>query len=265
MLSFSLSVSNRQFIRKSNELYQIMPVQRGFLTSNTIDTYFKSTITRDILIHTSYMCRAFSPIALPYNSKIQALINQYFKFAQHIGASHILLHGPASPNEFLNFDAGLDMIDSIRKRFNDNNIKICIEIPSFTKEILNKETDMYSLIDNYFDKITQKNFEIVIDTAHTFSNRLSNDQVLTLLKKYDKYCTWIHLNGNLRPPGSSDVHCPMFDPKNLIPDFENYCKEIAKMNKKCISETVYKNYDEWCEFAKKCGFELISEEAFAQL
>ena len=265
MLSFSLSVSGREFIKNSKEPYQIMPVQSGFLTSKIIDSYFKSTAPKDILIHTSYMCRAFSPIAFSYNSKIQGLIRQYFKFAQHTGASYILIHGPATPNEFLNFDLGLKMIDTIKKEFNDKNIKICIEIPSFSKEVLKKETDIYTFIDNYFSKISKMDFEIVIDTAHTFSNCLFNDEVIKLLKKYDKYCTWIHLNGNLRPPGSSDMHCPMFDQKNLIPDYEKFCKDIAKLNKKCISETIYKNYDEWCDFAKKCGFKLITKEAFEHL
>ncbi len=268
MLTFSLSVSNREFIKQTTEPCQIMPVHSGFLTSSIIGSYYKSEKTKDIIIHTSYMCRAFSPIAFTYNSKIQMLIKQYIKFAKHMGASDILIHGPSSPNEFLNFDLGLDMIKSIIKSENGEKEtvpRICLEIPSFTKEMHKLINNSYEFVDNYFSKIINAGFNIVIDTAHTFNNGLSNDEVIQLLEKYKDHWRWVHLNGNIRPPKTSDTHCPMFDSKNLIKNPLEFSKKIASFGKNCVCENVYKNYTEWENFAKECGLKLISKESFENL
>lgn len=266
MLSFSLSVHDRDFIRDSKEPYQIMPVQRGFLTNNTIETYHKANEPHNnILIHTSYMTRVFSPIAFSYNSKIQALLRQYIKLAERIGTKYILVHGPSSENEMLNFELGLSTMKRILEE-EKTKVSFYVEIPSLTKDLLAKHKDKYlEFFTDYIQTIINAGFEFIPDTAHTFNNGLTNEEVLELLNKFDKHWSWVHLNGNLRPRFTSDTHCTMFDKKNLIPEYIDFCKKIASFKRNCVCEIVYRNYDEWKEFSKEISLPLISKDAFLNL
>lgn len=266
MLSFSLSVRDKDFIYNSKEPYQILPAQRGFLTNNVIENYKKTNeLHNNILIHTSYMTRVFSPIAFSYNSKIQALLRQYIKFAERIGTKYILVHGPCSENEMLNFDLGLNTMKKILEEEKSKAI-FCVEIPSLTKALLEKNTNKYlEFFTEYIQKIVDIGFEFIVDTAHTFNNGLTNDEVIELLNKFEKHWSWVHLNGNLRPKFTSDTHCAMFDKKNLIPDYIKFCQKIASFKRNCICEVVYKNYDEWKTFSEEIGLPLISKEIFLNL
>lgn len=266
MLSFSLSTHDKDFIRDCKEPYQIMPVQRGFLTDNIIENYKTSNEVRNnILIHTSYMTRVFSPITFSYNSKIQALLRQYIKLAEKIGTKYILVHGPSSENEMLNFDLGLNMMKKIIEE-EKTKASFCIEIPSLTKDLLTKHKNKYlEFFTEYIQKIVDAGFEFVPDTAHIFNNGLTNDELIELLNKFEKHWSWVHLNGNLRPRFTSDTHCAMFDKKNLIPDYIKFCQKIASFKRNCICEIIYKNYEEWKTFSEKIDLPLISKNAFLNL
>jgi endonuclease IV len=261
MLGFSISVSDKLFIRNTTEICQILPVQRGFLNDKIIETYYKGINNRNnVLIHVSYMCRLFSPAAFTYESKIKALLRQYIKLAKRIRTNDILIHGPSNTNEFKNFVTGLELIKSTVESENYKG-SIHIEIPCFSKELLESMSNKFKFCEEYLDTISKFNFGIVFDTAHTFNNGLTNEEVIKLMKKYNKYVTWVHLNGNIRPPSTSDNHCPMFDPKNLIPDYIQFCSDIAKLNKKCISETIHKEYKDWEDFCKQTNFKLVSKNS----
>lgn len=265
MLGFSISVSDRKFIKDITDICQILPVQRGYLTDKAIESYYPTSSSKNnILIHTSYMCRAFSPVAFTYESKIKDLIRQYIKLSKRIKNDSILIHGPATVNEYNNFDLGIQLINSVIKEETYTGT-IHLEIPSISKDLLTKHEDKYKFHDEYIDKIVKSGFGIVFDTAHTFNNSLTNDEVIKLMKKYDKYVTWIHLNGNLRPQLTSDKHCVMFDEKNLIKDHITFCKEIAKLDKKCITETIHPDYSDWEDFCKQTGFKLVSKECLSHL
>lgn len=263
-LSFNISVSDRDFIKNSDQPFQIMPTRNGWLTDRQIASYSEG-LNKQILIHTSYVTRVFSPTLLysaDTKKKLENLLNQYIKLAHKLHTPYILVHGPYSTKECNKFDEGLKMLQELTK--NNPDIKFVIEIPSFTKELLTHLKDKtLNFIDEYIGKIVKNGFEIVIDTAHTFNNTLSNEEVLMLVKVYSKSISWIHFNGNLCPPISKDKHCPMYVRENLIKDPIRFTQELLKLTK-CvfISETVENNYNEWKKFCDKTGLKIISKDVF---
>ena len=279
MISFNMSVSgDKTWLKNTTEPFQILPQQRGYLTYDQTMMYPKKSKTnedRDILVHTSYICKPFSDINLDWHSKCFMLLYRYYEFCERIGTRYLLIHGPENLAQWMWFDVGLNAIKKslqvIPDDYNEGqelvmrDIVICIEVPSFNKEMFKKFPNQFEFMDKYFKKVVDVGFEIVIDTAHTFNNKLTNEEVLKLMEKYKDHMTWIHLNGNIRPPETSDTHCPMFDKKNLIPNPIEFTKEIMKFGKKCICEIVYPKYDEWAQFAKDVGGKLISKELFEHL
>lgn len=265
MISFTLSVSDRNFIRDSSEPYQIMPVQRGYLTTDLINTYYQSTEERNILIHTSYMTRAFSQIFIVgFDNKISNLIKQYQKLAKRINTKYILVHGPSSKTEMENFEISLQKLKQLFE--NEKDLILCIEIPSMTKAFLKEiEGNYFNFFNNYVQKIVSYGFQIVFDTAHCFNNGLTNEEIIELMNKYKNNYDWVHLNGNCRPRISSDKHVPMFDKTNKIEDYENFSKQIIELNKFNISETIIGSYDQWKTFSESVKGSLITEKAFKHL
>lgn len=263
-LTFNISVSDRDFLKNSNQPFQIMPTRNGWLTDKQIESYSEGSNSQ-ILIHTSYVTRVFSPTLLhsaDTKKKLIVLLNQYIKLAHKLHTPFILVHGPYSTKEFNKFEEGLQILRELTK--NNHDIRFVIEIPAFTKELLNSIKPNYlNFIDEYIGRIVKSGFEIVIDTAHTFNNNLSNEEVLMLAKIYSKNISWIHFNGNLNPPVTKDKHCPMYAKENLIKDPIHFTQELLKVcSCHYVSETVENNYTEWKKFCEKTGLKLVGRDVF---
>ena len=265
-LTFNVSVADREFINKSSQPFQIMPAipavrsgvataRTGWLTDKMIDSYMKSDIEHNILIHTSYITRVFSSKQLT-----ESLLQQYIKLAQKINTKYILVHGPYSSKECEFFDHGLELLQKLTKENPD--IKFVVEIPAFTKELIKKTDHILDFIDKYIGKIVKSGFEVVIDTAHTFNNCLSNEEVIGLVKAYNEHITWIHFNGNLNVQASKDRHCPMYDKNNLIQDPIKFTQELLKVVKPTtifVSETVDNDIKKWIKFCENTGLTLVEK------
>ena len=269
ILTFNVSVADREFINKSSEPFQIMPARTGWLTDKMIDSYMKNDSNRDILIHTSYITRVFSS-----KENVDKLLQQYIKLAHRLNTKYILIHGPYSSKELEFFDHGLELLQKLTK--NNPDIKFVVEIPAFTKELI-KKTDhsifdrmsrthhLLDFIDKYIGKIVKAGFEVVIDTAHTFNNCLSNEEVIGLVKAYSESVTWIHFNGNLNVQASKDHHCPMYDKNNLIPEPIKFTQELLKVVKNdtiFISETINNDLKKWLKFCEDTGLKLVEKTVF---
>lgn len=255
ILTFNISVADREFINKTSQPFQIMPARTGWLTDKMIDSYMKNESEHNILIHTSYITRVFSS-----KENAEKLLQQYIKLAHKLNTKYILVHGPYSSKECEFFDHGLELLQKLTKANPD--IKFVVEIPAFTKELIKKTDHLLDYIDKYIGKIVKSGFEVVIDTAHTFNNCLSNEEVIGLVKAYSESITWIHFNGNLNVIASKDHHCPMYDKNNLIPDPVRFTKELLKVVKNdtiFVSETVNNDLKKWLKFCEDTGLKLVEK------
>lgn len=250
MFSFNLSTSNKKL---SSQPCQIMPSQRKYMTNSIVETY-KNINNKNILIHTSYVTKLFTNNALNSLSKIQYNLKNYILLAKKIGTNYILIHGPSSKEEYDNFSKGLQIIKQL---FNNSNITPCIEIPSFTKTLLEIITDYKNFIIDYFDFVLQHiKCEIVIDTAHLHANGLNGKEIAELIQKYKDNYTFIHLNGNIKNKFISDVHCPIESSNDKLTYTSDIIKSIPE-NKYIISESPCGDWDYWVKLCKKYNLKLV--------
>lgn len=263
ILTFNLSCGDKKFIDKLDYPAQIMPMARNYIKDSILDLY-KQHESRKLLVHASYPILPFSKRAFEADNRIVDSIKTYFKLCDKIGASHFLIHGPKSTVEYENFELGLKLLKELYDTMKPN-VKICIEMPSFTKEFLKSNELEFKFFEEYFNTIINYDFEIVIDTAHLWSNGVDTTHMLRLLKNYEDNYTWIHFNGNLKPMLTCDQHTPMFADNNLIAEYERLSSECAKLGKICVCEIVYKYAPKWKEFAEKYGFELVPDSCYANM
>lgn len=240
MYSFNLSIHD-----DLTKPCQIMPRrQQGLydISSIKIDKTNPKT-----LIHTSYITHVWQTKAFQYLSTQWLNLDNYFKLAQRIGAKYVLIHGPKSPDEYKLFATGLNWLhDNFDKYSTESQIKLVIEIPSFTKKLHTEVTNKFEFIDNYLQLIVTSGFDIVLDTAHLYANGLNCDDMIKLIDKYKPNFEWIHLNGNCRQQFTSDVHVFILDQSNkFYNEADKLLKHISKLdNCICILETIdYKTVD----------------------
>lgn len=263
ILTFDVSCSDKKYINNLEYPVQIMPMARGYVKDSILNLYTTHK-PRNLLVHASYPILVFNTRAFESDNKIVSSIKTYFKFCDKIGASHFLVHGPKSVPEYKNFELGLkllkDLYDDIKP-----NVKICVEMPSFTKEFIKTNNVDFNFIAEYFEKIIEFGFEIVIDTAHLWSNGMNTEQMVSLLQNFKDNYTWIHFNGNCKEQYTSDQHVAMFSADNKIDDFKTLSIESAKLGKICVCEVVNKHVKTWQKFAEKAGFDLVDSSVFAYL
>lgn len=265
ILTFNVSCTNRPYINNLEYPVQIMPMARGYVKDSIAGIYSKHE-PRQLLVHASYPTLVFNARAFEPDNKIEESLKAYFKLCDKIGASHFLVHGPHSSAEYENFELGLKLLKDLHTE-SKAAVKICVEMPAFTKEFMksNEETKEFKFFEDYFNAIVSYDFEIVIDTAHLWSNGLDTVHMIRLLKNYEDNYTWIHFNGNCRDQFTSDKHTPMFAEDNKIDDVEKLSEECAKLGKICVCEIVYKHQKSWKDFAEKYSFELVPDSVFANL
>ena len=72
------------------------------------------------------------------------------------------------------------------------------------------------------DGILEKNYKIIIDTAHVYASGLSTDSICKLFKQFSNNMMFCHFNGNTQSQLRPDIHTPMFKEDNKIQDIEDY-------------------------------------------
>ena len=269
MLSYTISTSQNKFQSpRINQCFQIMPTRTGLLNSCK---YNSNTANTNILLHTGYDFHPFQQeIFNPLSYQAQ-LLKSYLETCKQLKVNQLLIHGPDQPKNLEFYTAGLTILKSYLNDFNSNSVEskyklqICIEMPAFCKSmysILN-QSDIYDFTLSYFNEAIKKGFDIVIDTAHLFSNGLETNQIIDILEIFKNNYKFIHLNGNAHGKFKRDKHttltpCSNFEP-NLIPKSNLILEKMSKLmnsGKICISEQKCNNIEYFNKLAKEYNFKL---------
>ena len=263
ILTFNKSSSDKKGLNENFDPCQIMVTQRKYLNTEIVNSFIEAEKEHKILIHTSYVTKVFSPNAINYLSKVRKNLSEYILVAKKIKTKYVLIHGPSTLNEYKNFGFGLQLIIEI---FQNTDIIPCIEIPSFSKDLIkyideNFKSNYTFFIKLYFDTVLtilkQLQPQIVIDTAHLHANGLNVDEMIELFDEYKDFYDFIHLNGNKREKFLSDIHVPINHDENKIQNVDKLLKYLSTMNKISVSECGVLNWDYWEKLSEKYKFKLV--------
>ena len=270
VLTFNLSVTDKDNIASVSEPFQMMPATRTIMSDKQIEAY-KNAANDKIILHMNYVTRVFKPEAIEVESKERYSLRQYVKLATKLGTRNILLHLPCSSSEMSNLGIGMKVMhdEIIRK-----NMILHLEIPSWTKEYIkelglntsNSEGNGTEAVIDYLTKVLKiiESFPkdscfIVLDTAHMFANGCEADDMISIVRKFRQYMRYLHLNGNVNYKFTSDSHVPMFSAKNKIKNYEGMSSAIASEGLICVAEVTKEGgeWKDWEDFAEKFGFRLV--------
>ena len=277
MFSYNISTSKNKFQSLQEQTFQIMPARLGVL--NPFKFKQSTKTNTNILLHTGYDFHPFQPEMFDPLSKQSQLLNSYLETCERLHVDQLLIHGPDQPNSLKYFECGLTilklyldgfnskLIDSISSQntIQRNKLQICIEMPAFTKSMYSiLKNNIYDFILSYFKTIIDFKFDIVIDTAHLFSNGLNTQEIISILELFKDNYKYIHLNGNCNPQFKKDKHTTLTDcqgyEKNLIPNPELLLKKASELmnnnNKICISEQKCNDVNYFKKLSKEYGFKL---------
>lgn len=261
MLTFNLSVSNREVFNNLEFPVQIMPQQQKMLTLPFIRSFPSMKEWSESVIHTSYIVKIWNPEINDPASKVYLNMKFYLELALKIKFKRILVHLPNTEKEWSNLDVGMKRMIELFNKFyekSDKNIKIVFEIPAF---VSNFKMNIHEYIDKVltYQKQFSNSFEIVFDTAHLYSNGLEADEMLELIKKYKDHSKIIHLNGNLRDKYTSDKHIQIFSEKSKIKNIDSLMNYFSESDLILIAEntSIHENYDSWKEFSNKYKLKII--------
>jgi endonuclease IV len=243
-----------------------MPCTTQYLNERMIENYYE-TCNENIMIHVSYVVKIYNPDT---SDTQRSLLRQYKNLAMKLGTKNILIHLPSSKKEFENLEYGIKLI---KDELTDKGIIVHFEQPAWTKDLLKyiKSQELETDLNNnvfYFEQClnhitTLKNWRIVLDTAHMFSNGLETNTMIKLFETYDDKIEYVHLNGNEHPQYSTDSHVPIFAKNNLIKNTKILLQYLAKKNKILICEVTKKNgnWDDWVNLVEEFGFNLVEHNS----
>jgi hypothetical protein len=268
MLSYTITTIQNKFQSPGiNQCFQIMPTRKGLLNPYK---YITNTTNTNILLHTGYDFYPFQQeIFNPSSYQVQ-LLKSYLETCKQLRVNQLLIHGPNQPKNLKFFTAGLTILKSYLNDFNSNletnyKLQICIEMPAFCKSMYSilDQSNIYDFTLSYFNEVVKKGFDIVIDTAHLFSNGLETNQIIDILEIFKDNYKFIHLNGNAHDKFKKDKHttltsCPDFEP-NLIPKSNLILEKVSNLmnsGKICISEQKCNNITYFNKLAKEYNFKL---------
>ena len=276
-LSFNVSVAgDKSYLTKYTYPMQIMPQQRKTITSTMLAQYPSIKEQRLACVHTSYVTRPFSEKMLSPGFQQLNILN-YLALANRIGFKYILVHGPESMKEWSIMDGPLKIMHELEKKSGGSS-RVIIEMPAFKgtfienlKSVMisdesypkteNKDITVQDYIGYYFDRIIGYGYDIVIDTAHMWSNGCSVDDMIALYKRFAKNMTITHLNGNKNRQFTSDAHCPIFLDKNRIDEVDKLMTYLSSTSLLLITENASDGveYVQWKRFADKYKLKIIPD------
>ena len=267
-LTFNASVSNKKVITDlQDQPFQIMASTRNYLTNQTIASYPKSR-NENLLLHMNYITRVFNNNAIETNSKERFSLQQYAKLAERVGTKDILIHMPCNAIEVKNIAQGLSIInDELLSR----GMIVHLEIAAWSQELITarkirSRKDVVQYISEFIDEVISHvgkykagQFMLVFDTAHLYALGAESKDQIQLFEKYRKWMKYCHLNGNVNSKLTSDSHAPIMSDKSKLKDWQALSAYIAKSGLICIAEITKfgKSWEEWVEYAKQYGFELV--------
>lgn len=266
ILTFNLSVSDKNNVAMINEPFQIMPSTRNFLSNKSIDSY-PNCKNENIILHMNYITRIFRKDALENGSTERKSLIQYAKLAKKLGTKNILIHMPNTIEEVENIGSGFKiMYDELLSR----GITVHLEITAWSKALMERmkifDGDPKEYVSNFVTKVVgymnlfpPNSFYIVFDTAHMFSDGCEVDDMIFIMTKFKNLIKYIHLNGNVNYKFTSDSHAPLFTSKNRIKNWEKLSKFCASLNAICIAEItkIGANWENWEKYANDNGFKLV--------
>lgn len=301
MFSYNITSSGGKFQSLQEQTFQIMPIRSGILNPFKFKQFTNKT---NILLHTGYDFHPFQLEIFNPLGKQSQLLKSYLETCERIHVDQLLIHGPDQPNSLKYFESGLTILKAYLDNFNLNlknqfssqflnsenienqnqnqnqyKLQICIEMPAFTKSMYStninsksneiefnglSRNNIYDFVLSYFETVIKFGFDIVIDTAHLFSNGLNTQEIINILDIFKDNYKYIHLNGNCNPQFKKDEHTTLTDcqgyKKNLIPNPELLLKKVSELmnvnNKICISEQKCNNVDYFKKLSKEYGFKL---------
>lgn len=277
IMSFNVSVAgDKTFLTSYQYPMQIMPQQRKTITPTMLAAYPNIKTTRVACVHTSYVTRPFSEkMLLPGFQQLNVL--NYLALANRIGFQYILVHGPESFKEWQLLDGALNVLHELERK-SGGQARVIVEMPSFKGTFVNdlktamvndqsydksdvKDITVQDYIGYYFERITAYGFDIVLDTAHLWSNGCSVDDMISLYKRFDKNMKITHLNGNKNRQFTSDAHCPIFLEKNRIENVDSLMKYLSTTDLILVTENASDGveYIQWKRFADKYGLSIIPD------
>lgn len=269
ILTFNISVTNRKELSETNVPFQIMPTGNhgGIIYPKTVESYIPMK-NPNIIIHVSYMTRPFGNKSTHPDSKFPVMMKGYVDLGRRLGTKNILIHAPASAEEFSRSAIGIKLIyDHLIK----HDMVLQLEIPAWTKDFIEtykiRERKPIEYMSGYIDGYIKllsglsktSNFKIVFDTAHLWSNGCEVDDMIEIMEKYKEYIEFIHLNGNARAKYIQDAHAPLFSPQNVIPNWEKLAKFCAELNKICVIEqtAITASMSDYIRFADTFKYNLV--------
>lgn len=276
-ISFNVSVAgDKSFLSTYEYPMQIMPQQRKTITSQMLSEYPKISKKRIACVHTSYVTRAFSEKMLDNGFQRLNILN-YLALANRIGFQYILVHGPESMKEWNILHACLNVLHGLEQK-SGTDAKVIIEMPAFKGSFIDdlkermaedktygksnpKDIKVIDYLSYYFDAIVEQGFDIVLDTAHLYSNGATVEDMIVLFKRYEKNMKICHLNGNKNRQFTSDAHCPIFSDKNRIERVNILMEYLSTTKLVLITENASEGteYKEWKRFADKYKLSIVPE------
>lgn len=277
VLTFNMSTKNRANISSFKEPFQIMPATQNYISEKTLGSYVKGS-NPNLVLHMNYITHVFSSKATTNDSSVRHSLRMYVKLAKVLGTKDILIHLPASVDEWNNLAFGLGVI---KDEIIDNGCIVHLEIPSFSKDLLahfgaGKDGDPKEYMSVYLETILEYcsefdvgTYMLVPDTAHLWANGcVTYEHFEHVIMGYRELIKYIHLNGNIVDPFKMDTHAPIFDTKYnklackstdgclLSSLVANMCGSMGVI---CIAEiTKYGlSWDEWTKAASEHGFDIV--------
>lgn len=265
ILTFNMSVSDRQMVHDTQDPFQIMPATQNILSDNAINSYIPSK-NPDILLHMNYITHPFSENSIENDSSVRQSLRQYVKLANKLGSKNILIHGPYTPKEWMNLAYGMKVIyDEIIKAGMIFHLEMPAWSSDFVRQMCNGDvktymTTYFTRMLKYLSTFPKGSAYIVPDTAHMFANGCGAIEDFSyIMNKFRPYIRYIHLNGNVNPMFKSDKHCPLFVEGNRIQcwrELSQYCADLGVI---CVAEItkIGSTWENWKAYAEEFGFELV--------
>ena len=242
ILTFNCSVLDKENLTAISSPFQIMP---GTIRHIRASDFPKFT-NPNILVHLNYITRPFSKLAIEKGSMTRYGLKCY----KELSIKDILVHGPASEEEWDNLGTGFKVLKDEIGEY------IHFEIPTFTGTFKSQSPPIITYLDTLLEYSPEA--FLIPDTAHLYANGVDGEEMIEIIEKYKDRIKYIHFNGNLSPMGKQDRHTPMFYDNNKIKEISKLSKYIASLNKICIVENrVGEDWDKWVDYSVEYGFKLV--------
>jgi len=252
MLTFCYSVPNKlKGVNLPEFPVQIIPYSRTRIIEQEINCYPIRSKNNGGIVHSTYLCR-------PFGKKLEQFDNinvlrTYKTLCERI-KYNFLVHGPANDFEMSNLEKGFSIL---REVFKDFNQKVLIEIPSFN-------SGFKIPVPEYLEKILSEfpegsKFEICLDTAHMFANGCQTNDIIEICKRFEKYVSVIHLNGNEKEQFQSDVHVEIFNPESKMKNIKEMMQYFVSKKFLLVAEIRRGKYgySDWKKFCDSYNLPIV--------